>query len=148
MKEAYLDSSIVVPIYCEEIHSTQAEEAVAGLSVRYLSQLTEVEVAHALRFKVERGDLSREGGYAAWSQFLQHVQRGVYRRCVVTSDHWARTMELAWMLERRVRSLDAIHLSIAEAYQVGFASLDKRQVEGARELHLPCLDLDEDVAQG
>ena len=141
MKEAYLDSSIVVAIYCVEIHSARAEKAVSGLSVRYLSQKTEVEVAHALRFKVDRGELSREGGYAAWSQFLQHIQHGVYRRCPVTSDHWARTMELAWMLEQRVRSLDAIHLSVAEAYQVGFASLDKRQLKGAQELHLPLLQV-------
>jgi predicted nucleic acid-binding protein len=139
MKNFYMDSSVLVPLYCEEVHSERIEKQVEDMSERWVSELSNAEMASALRLKTDLGELSREGGYAAWSKYLEHVNGGLFKTIHIGPMDWVRTLELAWSLPQRCKTLDNLHLALAEREELQLASADKKQIRAARELGIPSM---------
>lgn len=141
MNGFYLDSSVLVPLYCREILSDKIEDLIQQMPERWISELSNAEVAGAFRFKTDLGELSKEAGYAAWSKYLEHVNGGLFKTIHIGPMDWVRTIELAWALPKRSKTLDNVHLALAERGALHLVSADKTQIRAAGELGLQAVPL-------
>jgi uncharacterized protein len=141
MRRLYVDTSALVPVYVPEVFSVRAENVVRRQSARIVSSLCVAEFASAVSFKQREGELAPEDAQRAWQTFTRHASSGLFHVTEVTVDDWRRAAELAWSLHTRARTLDAIHLSVAERMQLTLVSADERQVAAARELGLKVVDI-------
>lgn len=114
-----------------------AERTLRRLSSPILSELTLVELTSAISRKIREQTLSREDGARILTRLNAHVEDGYYRVMPVRPRdyHVAR----AWLaqLQGTLRTLDALHLAVAESAEASTLTADKRLAAEARALGLP-----------
>ena len=114
----YLDTSIIVPVYCTEPLSDRVDELLRRESDVAISDLIEVEFYSALSQKVRRRDLTLDEVQQIADDFRSDLNLGMYRRLNVDSVHYQQARNWIGQFSTVLRTLDALHLSIGHVYQM------------------------------
>jgi predicted nucleic acid-binding protein len=129
---AYVDTSVLGAYYCPEPLSSAAEAALLGLREPCISSLTEVEFASLIARKYRLRELSARQAAEVLRLFGQHVAEGYFRRLPLGTEHFIRARDLVASMTSALRTLDALHLSIAAAAGVALLTADRDFARAAR----------------
>jgi predicted nucleic acid-binding protein len=130
----YIDTSLLVPYYCPEPLSRAAERTIRGDPRAAVSDLVEVEFFSALARKTRERDMSTADATRAGERFVDHLQAGLYARLPVQRQHYeaARTWLARFTLP--LRTLDALHLALADLEGLRLATADEDLSRSAKRL--------------
>lgn len=129
---AYLDTSALLPYYRQEACSAQVERFLQQQKQAVLiSRLTAIEFASALARWVRTRELDEPQANRVESAFFEDLAAGRFRLAEVTTEHFARAQH--WLLARKtaLRTLDALHLALSEAYDATLVTLDQPLLQAA-----------------
>ena len=129
---AYVDTSVLGAYYCPEPLSSAAEAALLGLREACISPLTEVEFASLIARKRRLRELSARQAAEVLRLFGQHVAEGYFRRLPLGTEHFIRARDLVASMTSALRTLDALHLSVASAAGVALLTADRDFARAAR----------------
>jgi predicted nucleic acid-binding protein len=135
----YFDTSLLVPYYCPEALSQAAERTLRGDPRPTISDLVEVEFFSALAKKVREREMPAGEAGRVGRQFLDHLQTGMYARLAVQRRHYETAREWLARLTLPLRSLDALHLALADGEGLRLATADRDLSRSARTLRLAVL---------
>jgi predicted nucleic acid-binding protein len=130
----YCDTSVVVAYYVAEDRSEQAERALRGQTQRMVSSLVLTEASAALRRKVRDRQLSSTDAQAALDSFRRDVVTGLFRVVDVERRHFDHAAAQVWSTRESLRTLDALHLAVAELDGLRVLTADAVMAKAAREL--------------
>jgi uncharacterized protein len=133
---AYIDTSVLAAYYCPEPLSLIAERTVRNLTSPAISELTLVELASAISKKVREKTLSRESAARVMAQFEAHLEDGYYEVLSVKARDYRLAKSWLGQLQGTLRTLDALHLAVAEGTGVSIVTADRRLAAEARHLGL------------
>lgn len=114
-----------------------AERAIRSLSAPAISELTLVEFTSALSRKVRDRTLSREDGIKVLAQFEAHIEGNYYVVLPVRTRDYRVAKSWLGQLRGTLRTLDALHLAVAEAASALMLTADHRLAAEAQALGLP-----------
>jgi len=127
----YIDTSTLVPYYCFEPLSDQAEQFILSLETPVISTLTQLEFTSALRRKVLTKELSQTSAEEISRLFHQHSQQGSYQLIEITPKHFQIAEILIDTSEVLLHSLDALHLAVAKIEHLPIVTADVRLASAA-----------------
>lgn len=136
MTAVYCDTSVVVAYYVPEDQSEQAERAMRTQSQLMVSSLVLTEASAALRRKVHDKELSNEHAQAALNAFRRDVATGVFHVVSVDRRHFDHAAAQIWSTKHRLRTLDALHLAVAELDGLRLVTADMIMAKAAKELRI------------
>jgi len=134
MSAVYCDTSVVVAYYVPETHSAQAEKALIAYGQCMVSSLVLTEASAALRRKVHDRELSKADAQSALDDFRQDMVTGLFRVVDVERRHFDHADAQVWVTKERLRSLDALHLAVAELDGLRVVTADAVMAKAAKEL--------------
>jgi predicted nucleic acid-binding protein len=134
---AYVDTSVLAAYYCPESISLLAEQTLRSLTAPMISDLTLVELTSAISRKIREKTLSREEGARILMQFETHVEEGYYRILPVRTRDYRVARSWLAQLHGTLRTLDALHLAVAESAGAATLTADKRLAAEAQAIGLP-----------
>jgi len=134
----YIDTSVLVAYYLPEPLSGSAERNLRRGGTPAISPLVEVEFASVLARKVRTRELALATARAALEQFRAHLEEGLYRRLEIGSAHYAQAQRWVEAFKPPLRTLDALHLSVAAHASAELLTADVQLARAARALHLAC----------
>jgi len=132
----YFDTSLVVSYYCPEALSGAAERMLRTDPRPTVSDLVEVEFFSALAQKARGRELPSADAMRAGEQFLEHLGAGFYTRIAVQRRHYERARGALARWNLPLRTLDALHLAIADVEGLRLATADRDLARSARRLGL------------
>jgi hypothetical protein len=91
-----------------------------------------VEFYSALSKKVRLQELSNDDAERVASMFLSHMRDGFYLSVTLADDHYRLACEWLRLWNTPLRTLDALHLSLAASHAMTIVTAD-RQMAGAAE---------------
>lgn len=130
----YVDTSVLAAYYCPEPLSLAAERALRNLSSPTISDLTLVEFASAISRKVREKTLPRESAARVMAQFEAHVENGYYEVLSLKTRDYRLAKSWLGQLNGTLRTLDALHLAVAETTGTSIVTADRRLASEARRL--------------
>lgn len=133
----YVDTSVLAAYYCPEPISALAERTLRNLTNPIISDLTLVELTSAVSRKIREKTLSREEGTRILTQFETHLEEGYYRILPVRTRDYRMARSWLAQLQGTLRTLDALHLAVAESAGSSTLTADKRLAAEAQTLGLP-----------
>jgi uncharacterized protein len=110
---AYLDTSALVAYYCPEAISDRVEELLAGENRFAVSHLTEVELISAVSRKIRERQLAKADGNKILTLFQNHIQGDMFINIPVEAKHFSMATNWIAQFSSPLRTLDALHLSLA-----------------------------------
>ena len=115
MASYFLDSSALVKYYHTEAGSAEVMRLVQEPNARhFISRLITVEIVSAFAIKTRTGDLDESDFLPLLRRFLRDVARRQFQMLRVMNAHYEAAVELIEKyVQRRFRTLDALHLSVA-----------------------------------
>jgi predicted nucleic acid-binding protein len=126
----YADTSFLVSLYLEDVHSHQADRMLPELTDCFLTPLQRAEWFHAITQHVFRGSMSESEARELCRLFEQDIRTGPWREAAVPDN----AFELCADLARRygpkfgLRTLDTLHVACAmELKAERFWTFDERQ---------------------
>lgn len=127
-RRVYLDTSVVLPLYREELLTPQAEALHAEVAP-VISTLTEIEIASALARWVRTGELSEQQAQTLEDTFAEDLRLNVFERTDLKDRHYWQARH--WLLQRKtaLRALDALHLACAVENRLLLVTADKTLAE-------------------
>lgn len=128
----YFDTSAILPYYREEQASARVEALLRAQTTPVLiSHLTQVEFASGLARWVRTDELTDPMANRIESAFHDDLSQGRFKLCAMESAHFQRAFH--WLATRKtsLRTLDALHLAIAEAHQARLISEDDALLQAA-----------------
>ncbi len=129
----FLDTSALVKLYVQEIHSSTVEKAVAAANDIIVSQITLAEAVSAFYYRTLKNELSTTDEPKIFKQLLEDWDTF---NCVDVTEHI--TKEAAMLVRSRgLRGADAIQLATAawvsrEQRFVHFLAFDEKLIEAAK----------------
>jgi predicted nucleic acid-binding protein len=129
---AYIDTSVLGAYYCPEDLSAAAETALRAIRTPVISLLSEVEFSSLIARKRRLGELSERQAKAILELFSTHVAEGSYRRISVTTEHFLKARQLIDARPTELRTLDALHLSIAVTEKLALVTADQGLAKAAK----------------
>ena len=129
--KAYIDTSLLAAYYCPEAGSAAAEKALQAAEPA-ISWLGEVELASAIGRKVREGNLSRAAAARIADLFNHHVGEGYFQVLGLGSSHFRMARENLARFDSPLRSLDALHLAVAEAAGLPLLTFDEKMHAAAK----------------
>lgn len=133
----YVDTSVLAAYYCPESISALAERTLRSLTAPMISDLTMVELTSAVSRKIREKALSREEGARILTLFETHLDEGYYRMVPVRTRDYRMARSWLAQLQGTLRTLDALHLAVAESAGASTLTADKRLAGEAQALGLP-----------
>ena len=130
------DTSVVVAYYVPEVHSDRAERILTLHEQRFVASLALTEASAAFRRKVHDRDLAKPGAIAAHDAFRRDVATGIFQVLEVERRHFDHAAAQVWRTKERLRTLDALHLAVAELDGLPMVTADAVMAKVAKELHL------------
>ena len=132
----YLDTSLLVPLFIKEPKSPAMATWFAHIGTADLavSEWTITEFASALSIKTRTGQIDASTRVQVQSDFLSFLHSRVQQTIVVTSTDFERAAHLCDRWQLSLRAGDALHLAIAERFQLIVCTLDQRMLTAASEL--------------
>ena len=128
----YIDTSVILAYYCPEPLSEKAEAFLMTHMRPAISTLTEVEMFSALSRKVREGGLSRRDAGTITARFISHVDGHFYAYLFIERHHYWLARDLIGLFHTNLKTLDALHLAIAQADGLTFVTADQRIAESAK----------------
>lgn len=110
---AYIDTSVLVAFYCPEAISDRVESMLLKMEKPAISPLTEVELVSALSRKIREGALSKEDANKILTLFNRHISQKSYEVLPIQNLHFRTAFKWVSEFNAPLRTLDALHLSIA-----------------------------------
>ncbi|MEO8133246.1 MAG: type II toxin-antitoxin system VapC family toxin [Betaproteobacteria bacterium] len=115
----YLDTSALAKWYIAESDSDAFENFILGRAGAHISRLTVVELRCALARRRRNREISAALESAALRLFEAHVRDGLLDLLTVQDAHFIGALKILDDLRRLpLRTLDALHLSVAKAHEV------------------------------
>ena len=137
MSPPYLDTSALAKWYFNEPFSEEVEEYLATLPYVLISALTIVEMRSLLLRRRRAGELTPALVERIWATFQEDQATGALTVLEVKGEHFQAAARLLDRVEAPLRTLDAMHLALAEGAGAGeCATADRTLAAGARELGL------------
>lgn len=141
----YIDTGVLVKLYCPEPDSPKAVEAVQSRETPWVfTPWQRLEIHNALRLKAFRKEISARQLSAAMARLQGDLQAGVLMSSPVDTEAvFARAEELSSACTVRLgsRTLDIIHVAAAVVLGVkDFVTFDRRQAGVAMEAGLKVFD--------
>ena len=131
----YADTSAVLPYYRQEAHSASVERMFVDTShVILLSDLTRVEFFSAVARWVHGQEITEPQAGQIEGAFADDLRAGRFRVAPLEKAVFDRAMRLLQVRSVGLKSLDAIHLSVAMTHQATLMTLD-RQLRAAARFH-------------
>jgi predicted nucleic acid-binding protein len=127
----YLDTSVLVAYYCPEQLSEIVEKLIVGQRQPAISDLVEVEFVSALARKVRSREMSRNDARRVSSTFVEHVEARLYARLPLQHSHLATARDWIAGFEISLRTLEALHLAVAQAANLRFVTADGQLARAA-----------------
>jgi predicted nucleic acid-binding protein len=127
----YLDTSVLVAYYCPEALSQQVQSLLSEAVKPALSYLTEVELFSAVAKKVRSEEIRSADGNRILAKFSSHVDADFYTIIAVVKHHWRLAKGWIGLFSTSLRTLDALHLSIASAEELELVTADKLLYQAA-----------------
>lgn len=136
MRPIVCDTSVIVAYYVPEEFSDQAEHILRQHQQRFLASLTLTETSAVLRRKALDRDLPKAGALEALDAFRRDVVTGVFRIIDVERRHFDHAAARMWNTRERLRTLDALHLAVAELDGLTLVTADAVMAKTAKDLHI------------
>jgi predicted nucleic acid-binding protein len=134
VRAIYADTSVVVAYYAPETHSAESERVLISATQRMISPLVITEVGSALRRKLLDKALAKADAQAAWQDFKQDLASGMFHIASVERRHYDHAAALIWQTSARLRTLDAIHLALADLAGLTVATSDEVMIHAGKDL--------------
>ncbi len=131
---SYIDTSVLVAVYCPEALSRSAERVVRGDRAPAISMLTEVEFCSALSLKTRTGEMDASAAERVLSLFRAHVKDGVYDVVPIRAAECEQAADWIATFSTTLRTLDALHLAAAHSRNLVLITADKSLVRAAAHL--------------
>lgn len=143
---AYYDTGVLVPLYCEEVFSATVDAFVGKRAEAIpLNLFQRLEFENAIRLKTFRGEMDAVRLNQVLADLAEDLNHG---RLVVRPANWIDALEKARAISARTtgktggRTLDLIHVAIAVQWGCAvFVTADDRQLAAARLEGLHTVDL-------
>ena len=138
----YFDTSAVIPYYRPEALSDQVQTLlVASEQPVLISLLTETEFASVLARLVRMSELRKSDASLIQAAFQEDIHRGCYQVLGVSREHYHLARD--WLLshDTSLRTLDALHLSLAALSESELVTADRIMAQAADRLSIPVLFL-------
>ena len=132
----YIDTSVIVAYYYPEPLSEKAEAFLMAHLRPAISTLTEVEMFSALSRKIREGELSRKDAAKIVAKFLSHVDSHFYTHLLLEPHHYRLARDWIGLFNTNLKTLDALHLAIAQGEGLTFVTADQGLAESAKVLDL------------
>jgi uncharacterized protein len=132
----YLDTSIIVPAYCNEPLSDRVDELLRRETDLAISSLIEVEFYSALSRKVRQRDLTLDEAQQISIDFQTDLNARIYQRLVVEATYYELAQGWISQFNTVLRTLDALHLAIASSYEIPVVTADIGLAQSGRSLGL------------
>jgi predicted nucleic acid-binding protein len=127
----YLDSSLIVSLYCLDANSATAATLLATVEDTLLiSTLVEIETVNTFALREFRKEITRQQAEASLQNFTQAVRDGVFLLRALPELAFMRARQLSLQLTPRlgVRSEDVLTVAVAlELGATSFFSFDPRK---------------------
>jgi len=133
---AYVDTSILTSVYCDEPNSRKAERVLQKYTP-VISRLTRLELSSSVAKKLRAKTLIKSQAAAIISIFHEHIRSGVFEVQRITDGHYDLASEWLDLLTTSMRSLDSLHLAVAHSLQVPLVTADVVLARSARKLNIP-----------
>jgi predicted nucleic acid-binding protein len=137
----YLDTSVLTAYYSPEPLSRAAERVVRSVAQPSISDLTEVELLAALARKIRVGEIRAVEAARVATQFLTHVESSLYSRLPMERRHYRLARDWIGRFTTPLRTLDALHLAVAAAEGLRFATADRALARSAAGLGIETVAL-------
>jgi predicted nucleic acid-binding protein len=137
MSGAYLDTSALAKWYLNEPFSDEVEAYLETLAFALISSLTIVEMRSLLIRRRRSGELAPALVERVWATFTEDRAAGALTVLEVEDEHLHAATRILDRVEAPLRTLDAMHLALAESAGTGAcATADRILGAGASELGL------------
>ena len=103
-----------------------------------ISELSEVELMSALSRRVRMKEIEREDAIAIAivNQFQMHITSGLYGKLPITIQHYQTAKSWIQHFDTPLRTLDALHLAVANEQQVPLITADVGLARSAVSLNI------------
>ncbi len=135
----YIDTSVIVSYYSPEPLSDKVEAFLRTCFQPSVSRLTEVEYYSALAKKVRLQELSNDDAERLASMFLSHIRGGFYIPVTLADEHYRLACEWICLWNTTLRTLDALHLSLAASHEMTIVTADRQMAGAAKTLSVNVL---------
>jgi uncharacterized protein len=126
---AYIDTSALVAYYCPESQSQAVERLLLSMPQPHISHLTDVEIASAISRKIRYNELSSSNGNRIFNLYQNHINQGLFSWLPLDLNHFQMAKSWISQFSTALRTLDALHLAIAQANDLPILSLDMQLIE-------------------
>lgn len=127
----YLDTSLIVSLYCLDANSEAAAAALQSAEAPFLlTSLGELEAINALHLRVFRREIAGRQAEASLRRLEEDLRSRVYALRALPETAFARARQLSRQLTSRLgtRTADLLHVAAAlELGATGFFSFDAQQ---------------------
>jgi predicted nucleic acid-binding protein len=132
--DAYVDTSVLAAYYCPEPLSSAAEAALRGIDTPVISNLTLVEFSSLIARKRRLKELGARQATEVLHLFRGHTAEGLYRRITLGAEHFIQAQSLIETMTISLRTLDALHLSVAMKENLPILTADRELASAAKRL--------------
>ncbi|MBW1961580.1 MAG: type II toxin-antitoxin system VapC family toxin [Deltaproteobacteria bacterium] len=130
----YIDTSVLVAYYCPEPMSETVERFLKGIEGPTISSLTEVELVSAIARKIREKELSVGDGNRIINQYLLHRKDAILLLIAITDAHFQAAFKMLSRFSPPLKTLDALHLSVAMVNDLVIVTADRRLKNAAKHL--------------
>jgi len=127
----YIDTSVLAAYYCPEILSDQVQLYLSRQVKPALSFLTEVELYSAVARKVRSQEMEMADANRIFAKFQSHLDAEFFTIIPVQNHHWRLARGWIGLFSAPLRTLDALHLSVASAEDLELVTSDKHLYSSA-----------------
>lgn len=135
----YLDTSVIAPLYWREALSDAVEQLLLNEAEVGLSQLVEVELVSALSRRVRIREISQQDAIAIVERFQADLDSRFYTQIAVETVHYNLAREWISRFDTPLRTLDALHLTIAFQNNIQLVTADEALATSAEILGVEVL---------
>ncbi len=137
MTAPYLDTSALAKWYINEPLSEQVEDYLSALPYALISSLVIVEMRSLLLRRRRSGEIESALVERIWTTFREDQATGSLVVLEVKDEHLRSAERLLDRVETPLRTLDALHLALAESSKaIECVTADRTMAAGARGLGL------------
>lgn len=120
----YADTSTIFALYILEEKSQIADHIIRDAGTVYISALTDVEFYSALRKRGRMGEISGSDIRKTYSLYKTHRKKNLYHFLNIHDADFKSAELLLNKTTRPLRTLDALHLGIADNYRLPLFTFD------------------------
>jgi len=130
----YLDTSALAAIYFPEAASDRIERILIAEGSCAISELSEVELFSATSRRLRMRELDRQHADAVADSFRADLAQRAFEVLAITSSSYRHARGMIARYDTPLRTLDALHLSVAASDGLELLTLDRALSRSARRL--------------